>query len=118
MTDKIRITKIETGFSESFDLANRTFDTVADFDIAVVMATAHQLASDLSYYKTDVTIEWEDGTVHHFTLDANRAYNLSKHYQDQYRFYTRKQPDWYQGSVTDWMREVRECKVFFETYQI
>lgn len=118
-----QITKIETEYSECGELENRTFTSAIEFDIAILRAMVHEghEVTDLSYYKTDTTVTWEDGNVFTFRLDVNRADTFSSDFAERYRNYCgygseRNRPEYI--PVDRWEEAQREYQEFFETYAI
>lgn len=114
-----KITEIKTEFSENGKLANRKFQTSLEFDIAILAAVSDENVTDLSYYKTDVTVTWEDGYQYIFTLDANRTRTFSEHFNGLYRYYFANDndcPSWM--TPKQWRERKESYAKFFEDYQI
>jgi hypothetical protein len=115
-----QVTKVETGFSEHPELANRTFDSIlaADLEITKLMAQDYKV-TDLAYDKTDVTIAWDNGEIDFFRLDANRANNISTRYAHLYRFYCNSDRQRLAHlTPKQWRAEVKAYAEFFENYAI
>jgi len=113
------IKQITTSFSEKAELGNRTFSTVGEFNAEIARVCDGHLASDLSYYKTDVAIVWSDGHRKEITIDASSCGNLSTHFRHYYRHYCShraQRPEWMEAKI--WRERVAHYRNFFELYAI
>lgn len=81
MSVKIKSIKVEQAEGRTDRMISGVFPTM-DKGCAALREIAWQCEPDmLGYLKTDVAIEWEDGTVHHFRCDVDQDYtdtNLPK----------------------------------------
>lgn len=113
------VMSVTTGFSEKGELNDRTFASVYDFDAEVFKLMASHPVTDLSYYKTDVTVTWKDGETVSFQVDANRTNNLATTFQSRYRFYCgfdRGAPEGW--TPLQWAKDREEYHRFFDNYEI
>jgi hypothetical protein len=118
---KIKVARVVTGFSEKSGLNNREFASVSEFDAEVARLVASHSVTDLSYYKTDVVVIFEDGTEVPIRADVNRANNLSTEFVAMWRRYVWKWrahncPEWI--TPAEWSQRHLSYKEFFEKYEV
>jgi len=119
-TQKAKIAIINTGFSECLDFQDRVFNSAHEFDLAIMTnpSVMAQEIDDLSYYKTEVTVTWEDGETHGMRLDINRGENLSTHFQSLYYTYCVSILNRDRAGDTRYIQAREHYKKFFATHSI
>jgi hypothetical protein len=115
---KHKVTKVQTGYSEKLDLKEKTFGSIAQFDIFVIMAYADNYGSNyIGYYKTYVTITFEDGFVYELRFDAEPVKTLVGHFTSLRQYYIDgDKPEWVNWK--DWQHNKEEYVNFFANYKI
>lgn len=115
----LKVSKVTTGFSEHADLNDRLFTDIHAFDTEVLRLMVNHPVTDLSYYKTDVTVTWEDGHEVSLRADVNRTSNLAGEFRSRYVFYCQRRdgcPEWM--TPKQWREAYQDYERFFESYAI
>lgn len=101
---RIGVRAVRTGFSECRAMANREFKSYSEFDRAVGSVKEPKLG----YYKTDFSVEYEDGSIYNGRYDiGSDAETLRRHIYDNATFYAcRNRPRHFTDEL--WEKHVAE----------